>query len=131
MNGTDEVRVENQNYYQGRNYALQSKTTSKKSHLLQNIIYPPKGNIYIYIYIYILEQAASSGKSRVVYLPLSTLLIQLLKKFKMQTLLQWVLFVCCLSAEFTSLLIFRYPPRLSQVDGESKSKSSWFGHSVA
>ena len=53
MNGTDEVRVENQNYYQGRNYALQSKTTGKKSHLLQNIIYTPKGNIYIYIYIYI------------------------------------------------------------------------------
>ena len=50
---------------------------------------PTKGKyIYIYIYIYILEQAASSGKSRVVYLPLSTLLIQLLKKFKMQTLLQ-------------------------------------------
>ena len=77
MNATDEVRVENQNYYQGRNYALQSKTTGKKSHLLQNIIY-----------IYILEQAAYWGKSRVVYLPLSTLLIQLLKKFKMQTLLQ-------------------------------------------
>ena len=31
----------------------------------------------------------------------------------------------------TSLLIFRYPPRLSQVDGESKDKSSWFGHGVA
>ena len=43
MNATDEVRVENQNYYQGRNYALLSKTTGKKSHFLQNIIYPPKG----------------------------------------------------------------------------------------
>ena len=48
MNATDEVRVENQNYYQRRNYALQFKTTGKnhicsdKRRTLQNIIYPPK-----------------------------------------------------------------------------------------
>ena len=48
MNATGEVHVENQNYYQGRNYALQFKTTGKnhicsdKRRTLQNIIYPPK-----------------------------------------------------------------------------------------
>lgn len=86
MNATDEVRVENQNYYQRRNYALQFKTTGKnhicsdKRRTLQNIIYPPKEKKLI--------GTASGGKSRVAYRPLSTLLIQLLKKFKMQTLLQ-------------------------------------------
>ena len=57
----------------------------------QKISFAPEHNLPTkgkYIYIYILEQAASWGKSRVVYLSLSTLLIQLLKKFKMQTLLQ-------------------------------------------
>ena len=64
------------------------KQPGKKSDLLQNIIYPPKGRKKNKEKRKILEQAASWGKSRVVYLPLSTLLIQLLKKFKMQTLLQ-------------------------------------------
>ena len=43
MNATDEVRVENQNYYQGRNYALQSKTTGKKISFAPEHNLPTKG----------------------------------------------------------------------------------------
>lgn len=87
MNATDEVRVENQNHFQGRNYALLNlkKITFAqiKRRPLQKVIYPPKGKQKKE-----LIGTASGGKSRLAYRPLTTLLIQLLKKFKMQSLLQ-------------------------------------------
>ena len=99
MNATDEVRVwKTKIITKGRTTRSSPKQPAKitfalkKRRTLQNIIYPTKAkqtNKKNKTKKQLIE-TASGGKSRVAYRPLSTLLniIQLLKKFKMQSLLQ-------------------------------------------